>query len=394
LSTNPGLTPAQVEQIMEETALPMANSAVSGAGLVQVNPAVAAAEALLTSVVIQTDGSTSLAEVGSNYFLFAAGGTSGPELQYFGAPMVIGAGQFNGWAAIGAVQTSSGYDVAWKDVATDQYAVWTTDSSGNFTGSTGAVAGNSIALETYETTFHQDLNGDGTIGIVATVFHTNGSTSLAEVGDNYFLFAAGGTSGPELQYFGAPVVAGAGQFNGWTPIGAVQTSSGYDVAWKDAGTGQYAVWTTDSGGNFTGSTGAVAGTSTALETYETAFQQDLNGDGTIGIPAASGSSGHSSVDVSRSISVKVINSDTFFFEPGSGASGAADAGGAPTMEHPAWVTAHPSADPLHNEQTSQWLAQFHSMTGGHDTITPENHDGTAAAHFHVTDPHAGHFIIG
>ena len=43
LSANPNLTPAQVEQIMEETALPMANSAVSGAGLVQVDPAVAAA---------------------------------------------------------------------------------------------------------------------------------------------------------------------------------------------------------------------------------------------------------------------------------------------------------------------------------------------------------------
>lgn len=41
LSADPSLTPAQVEQIMEQTALPMANSAVSGAGLVQVDPAVA-----------------------------------------------------------------------------------------------------------------------------------------------------------------------------------------------------------------------------------------------------------------------------------------------------------------------------------------------------------------
>ncbi|MGD0429710.1 MAG: Hint domain-containing protein [Acetobacteraceae bacterium] len=40
LSANPDLTPAQVEQIMEETALPMADPAVSGAGLVQVDPAV------------------------------------------------------------------------------------------------------------------------------------------------------------------------------------------------------------------------------------------------------------------------------------------------------------------------------------------------------------------
>ena len=45
LSANPNLTPAQVEQIMEETAMPMANSAVSGAGLVNVDAAVAAAQA-------------------------------------------------------------------------------------------------------------------------------------------------------------------------------------------------------------------------------------------------------------------------------------------------------------------------------------------------------------
>ena len=45
LSANPDLSPAQVEQLMEQTASPMANSAVSGAGLVQVDPAVAAATA-------------------------------------------------------------------------------------------------------------------------------------------------------------------------------------------------------------------------------------------------------------------------------------------------------------------------------------------------------------
>ena len=39
LSADPDLTPAQVETIMEQSALPMSNSAVAGAGLVQVNSA-------------------------------------------------------------------------------------------------------------------------------------------------------------------------------------------------------------------------------------------------------------------------------------------------------------------------------------------------------------------
>ncbi len=47
LSADPNLTPAAVEQRMEETALPTANAAVSGAGLVQIDPAVADALAEL-----------------------------------------------------------------------------------------------------------------------------------------------------------------------------------------------------------------------------------------------------------------------------------------------------------------------------------------------------------
>ena len=65
---------------------------------------------------------------------------------------------------------ASGYDVAWKIPGADQYTVWSTDSNGNYIANIiGAVSGNSIALESLETSFHQDLNGDGTIGLAATV---------------------------------------------------------------------------------------------------------------------------------------------------------------------------------------------------------------------------------
>ena len=36
----------------------------------------------------------------------------------------------------------------------------------------------------------------------------------------------------------------------WTPIGAEQTASGYEVAWQNSGADQYTVWNTDSSGNF------------------------------------------------------------------------------------------------------------------------------------------------
>ena len=66
----------------------------------------------LDTTVIETAGSTSLAEIANNYFLYAAGGSSGPELKYAG-PAVV-AGQFSSWALIGAEQTASGYEITWK----------------------------------------------------------------------------------------------------------------------------------------------------------------------------------------------------------------------------------------------------------------------------------------
>ena len=158
------------------------------------------------------------------------------------------AGQFGGWTPIGAEQTASGYQVAWKVSGADQYSVWTTDSNGNFISTSADLSGSSSALQSFETSFHQDLNGDGAIGVPGTVIESAGSTSLVAVGTNFFLDSISTGSDPSLKYGGADVVAG--QFGGWTPIGAEQTASGYQVAWKVSGADQYSVWTTDSNGNF------------------------------------------------------------------------------------------------------------------------------------------------
>jgi serralysin len=109
--------------------------------------------------VIEANGSTSLVEVGSKFFLYPVGGSSGPSLKDQGVDFVV----FNAWTPIGAEQTASGYEVAWKYGTADQYTIWMTDSNGNFVSDTlGPVSGASI--ESYETSFHQDLNGDGVIG--------------------------------------------------------------------------------------------------------------------------------------------------------------------------------------------------------------------------------------
>ena len=45
------------------------------------------------------------------------------------------------------------------------YSVWNTDSNGNYLSTTAAMSASSTAVGSFETSFHQDLNGDGVIGV-------------------------------------------------------------------------------------------------------------------------------------------------------------------------------------------------------------------------------------
>jgi hypothetical protein len=85
---------------------------------------------------------------------------------------------------------------------------------------------------------------------------------------NYFLYPNDG-SAVELSYAGAPVVAGQfDQFGGpWAPIGAGQTASGYEVAWKVTGADKFTVWNTDNSGSYvSGAFDVASGTSAAIKT--------------------------------------------------------------------------------------------------------------------------------
>lgn len=232
-------------------------------------------------VVIEAVGSTALDQVGTNYYLESIASSAGPELQYGG--MAVFAGEFGNWTPIGAVQIATGYEVAFKLTGTTSYEIWTTDSNGNYISNGGVQPGASLAIEQAENVFHQDLNGDGVIGINDTVIERAGSTSLVELGGNYYFNGANGSFGPELLDQGAPVVAG--EFGNWTPIGVEQTSTGYEVAFQSTGSTSYEIWTTDSNGNYVSSGGIVSGTSAALEAAELSFHQDLNGDGVIDTPS-------------------------------------------------------------------------------------------------------------
>ena len=120
-----------------------------------------------------------------------------------------------------------------------------------------------------------------------------------------------------MQYLGAPVVAG--QISGWSPIAGEQISGGYQVVWKANGADQYTLWTTDSSGKFVSYIPAMPGSSSVLGSAEITFQQDLNGDGLIGVNSAqlppSAAGGQNSDNVSQAGKLAAVAGESFVFSP-------------------------------------------------------------------------------
>jgi hypothetical protein len=257
---------------------------------------------------IEAAGATAVKQIDNTYFMEPVGGGAGTQIRYNGAPWTVG--QNGSWRVIGAEQMSNGYSVWWQYGAANQFVQWSTDLAGNYTSNGAFLTRTSYALQSNESTFQQDLNGDGTIGVVSSEIETAGNTKLARVADLYFMYQGNGTSGAVLQQNGSPAMAVGGT---WAALGAERWSGGYQVVWKNGSADQYALWTTDILGNFWSSSNAMSGGSYALESQEAAFQQDFNGDGTIGVVS-------SEIETAGSTKLAQV-ADMYFIYQGDGSSG-------------------------------------------------------------------------
>ena len=195
-------------------------------------------------ITIATNGVTSLVQIGSQYELEAVSSGSGPFLKYQGS--TVTAGEFPGWTPVGAEKTATGYEVAWSLLGANEYTVWNTDNNGAYTGAaTGVLSGASYALQKLESSFGEDLNGDGTIGPTvakppaASDFNkdsfsdilwqnTSGQAAVWELNGSNVIGSAlvGGNPGPSWKEIGT------GDFNG---------DGKSDILWQNA-SGQAAVW--------------------------------------------------------------------------------------------------------------------------------------------------------
>jgi hypothetical protein len=269
------------------------------------------------AITVDSSGSTNLVLTGNEYFLDAHGTTNGPALKYDGAAWTDG--EWGGWTPVGTEATATGYEMAFNLSGTNQFTVWNVDSNGNITTNTiGNFNAGSSTLYTVENSFHQDLDGDGIIGdpSIPLVIESSGSTTLTQISGHFFLYNNGTSNGPELKYDGAPW--SAGEWGGWTPIAAETTGTSYDVAFKLTGSDLYTVWNADANGNITSNVIApVPGSDPSLQSSETLFHQDLNGDGVIGL--ASGTSAAAAASpITAPVSGNAIltgtaASDTFVF---------------------------------------------------------------------------------
>ena len=217
--------------------------------------------------------------VGNVYELNPAGGGTGPLLKTNGS--VVTTGQFAaGWTPVGAKQTGDGYEVAFKSTA-GTYVVWNTDSNGNYTGNaTGILSSTNSTqaqeLEGLEANFVENF-ATGLTATMPTPIKANSTTALESIGNLFELNPTSGGTGPLLELDGAAITAD--QFAaGWTPVGAEQTATGYEVAWGILAADQYVVWNTDSNGNYmSNATGIVSGQDFTLEDLNPSFGENLNG---------------------------------------------------------------------------------------------------------------------
>ncbi len=219
-------------------------------------------------VTIETNGAYRLAVDTDGTYMMTTGAGIPVGLQFFAIPDV-GPATFDGWSALQAEATSTGFTLLWED-PTGGYAVWETDNAGNYLSSYHFPE---TELNHVEARFAVDLDGDGKIGVI----EDDGAYELSV--DAAGMYQVGnGVGSPVVLKYGA-AETGPRTFDGWAALHAEATATGFTVLWEDP-IGGYALWETDNNGNYLSSYDFQEA---EFNHVEARFAMDFNGDGGIGL---------------------------------------------------------------------------------------------------------------
>jgi Subtilase family len=236
LAANPDLAPAQVEQIVEQSAIPMANPAVSGAGLVQIDPAVG--EALDRRAPDDFTGS----DISDILFRNDSSGDVWFEAMSNGA--------FTGWRHIGP--TLSTYDV----VGVGDFSADGTDDILLRNGTTGDVGFYQMS-NGINTGWH-DIGGSSTAYSVVGLgdFYGNGNADILyrnnSTGDTWFEALSNGAFAGWQQITGSDTnyaVVGVGDFGNGTDDILFRNNSTGDTWYAAISNGSFVGWFQVGGSN-------------------------------------------------------------------------------------------------------------------------------------------------
>jgi hypothetical protein len=216
---------------------------------------------------------------GSNQLGYAIRDGATPPIQVsFSGQIASPSNPGAGWSAIAAAATATGYELFWKNSVTGQFARWILDASGNL--SSGALLSTAELLAA-ESRLNTDLNGDSSTGL--TFSSAGQPIGNVTFGSNQLGYAIrNGAATPIQVSFSGQVASSSNPGAGWSAIAAAATTTGYELFWKNAVTGQFVRWILDTSGNL--SSGALLSTSELLTT-ESRLNTDLNRDSITGIGA-------------------------------------------------------------------------------------------------------------
>jgi 2',3'-cyclic-nucleotide 2'-phosphodiesterase/3'-nucleotidase/5'-nucleotidase len=219
----------------------------------------------------------------------------------------------NGWSAIAAAPTSTGFAFYWRNSASQQVARWNLNPSGIY--ESGVVLSANLILSE-EASLGLDLNSDGYTAGPSTLNGLNLGTTAAG-----YALRSGNATPIQVTDAGANASA-SNPGNGWIAVAASPSAGGgASLYWRNSISQQVRLWALDATGV---NQSDVSLSPSQLASAEANLNMDLNGDGSIAVSLGSTPQGYALLSAGQpAIQVVYAAGNASASNPGNGWSATA-----------------------------------------------------------------------